>query len=63
MELWSEGSEGSYGLWVSIARHCYNVHFSADINSRSIGMDEWQPLQINTFIGFVLFPAHKFIPC
>jgi hypothetical protein len=59
MEIWSEGSEGAYGLRVSIARHCYDVHFSTNINSRSIGIDDWQHLQTNTFIGFALFPAHK----
>jgi hypothetical protein len=60
MELWSEGFDGSYRLWVSIAWHCYAVFFSTDINSRRIRIDHGQPLQINTFIGFALFPAHKF---
>ena len=58
MKVWSKGLESSYRFWVSIARHCYEVFFSTDVNSGRIWIDDGQNLQINTFIGFILFSAH-----
>ena len=52
--------EGSYRLWVSIEGHGYEMFFGTDVDSRCIWMDNGEPLQINTFIGFILFSAHSY---
>jgi hypothetical protein len=61
VKIWSKGWEGSNRLWISIARDRYDVFFGTDVNSRRIGMDDGSDLQINTFIGVFLFPAHSLL--
>jgi len=59
-EVWRKGLEGSYRLRISIRGHCYQVLFAADIDSRSVGVDQRQAFEMNFFSGFVFLSAHSF---
>ena len=36
MQVWSKGLEGSYRLWISIARYRYEMFFGTDVDSRRV---------------------------
>jgi hypothetical protein len=60
VEVWRKGLKGSYRLGISIERHRYQMLFAANIDSRSVGVDQRQAFEMNFFSGFVFLSAHSF---
>ena len=55
MEVWRKGLKGSYRLGISIGRHRYQMLFAANIDPRSVGVNQRQAFKMNSLVALFFF--------